>query len=182
MPTPNTMPLSNVMPGGAGPVLPIAGVPSVGTDEVQTVTIGGTPTGGSFTLTLEGYTTAAIPWNATNATLLASIDAALEALPNVGTGGVTVAAGTLTAGIGTLTCTFDTGNRARSPLLGVMTATNAMTGTAPTIAVARTTPGVGASFRGVGTGIIVTDITNKKAYINTGTANVPVWTVLGSQT
>src|SRR4051794_15606160 len=83
-----------------------AGVPGAGTSEIQTITIGGTPTGGTFRLRYEGQTTANIPWNATNATLVASIDAALEALATVGTGNVTTAVGTMTAGIGTITVTF----------------------------------------------------------------------------
>ena len=78
----------------------------VGTNEVQTLTFGGTPTGGTFTLTFDGYTTAPISWSSTNATLVANIDAALEALPNIGAGGVTVAVGTMTNGIGTITVTF----------------------------------------------------------------------------
>jgi hypothetical protein len=83
-----------------------AGAPANGTSEVQTLTIGGTPTGGTFTLAFDGFTTAPITWSATNATLIANIDTALEALPNIGTNGVTTAAGTVTAGIGTITITF----------------------------------------------------------------------------
>src|SRR6185436_15715861 len=83
-----------------------SGAPTAGVNEVQTITIGGTPSGGTFVLSFDGFQTTAITWVAVNATLLASIDAALEALPNIGTGGVTTAAGTLTAGIGTLTVTF----------------------------------------------------------------------------
>jgi hypothetical protein len=158
-----------------------AGVPGVGTSEVQTITIGGTPTGGDFKLTFEGFTTAAIPWNATNATLIASIDAALEALPNIGTGGVTTAVGTMTAGIGTATVTF-AGNLANKAVSTMTVANNSLTGTSPTVAVAETTPGVDASNRGAPVGAIVTDVTNGKAYINTGTALVPVWTVVGAQT
>lgn len=53
-----------------------------GVDEVQTVTISGGPTGGTFTLTFNGQTTAAIPYNAT----ALQVQAALQALSNVGTG------------------------------------------------------------------------------------------------
>jgi hypothetical protein len=158
-----------------------AGAPGAGTSEVQTLTIGGTPTGGTFKLTFEGFTTAAIPWNATNATLIASIDAALEALPNIGTGGVTTAAGTLTAGIGTITLTF-AGNLATKAVATITVADNSLTGTAPTLAVAETTPGVDVTGRGTPTGGRLTDITNGKEYINTGTALAPTWTVLGTQT
>jgi hypothetical protein len=57
-------------------------------DEKQTVTIGGSPTGGdTFTLTFDGYPTTALAYNAP----LLTVDAALEALPNVGANNVTVA-------------------------------------------------------------------------------------------
>lgn len=157
-----------------------AGAPSAGTDEVQTVTIGGTPTGGTFKLAYKSKTTAAIAWSATNATLVANIDAALEALSTIGTGGVTTAVGTMTAGIGTITLTF-VGPNAKKAVPLVTVVQNSMTGTAPTIAIAETTPGVSASHRGAAKGTIVTDTTNGKAYINTGTATVPTWTVVGAQ-
>lgn len=57
--------------------------------EGQTVTVTGGPTGGSFTLTLAGQTTAAIAWNAT----AAAVQTALEALSNVNVGDVTVTGG-----------------------------------------------------------------------------------------
>jgi hypothetical protein len=46
-------------------------------NEVQRITITGTPTGGTFTLTFQGNTTAPIAYNASAATVVA----ALEALP-----------------------------------------------------------------------------------------------------
>src|SRR4030095_42426 len=115
-----------------------AGAPVAGTDEIQTITIGGTPTGGTFALTFEGFTTAPISWNATNATLIAAIDAALEALPNIGTGNVVTAVGTMTAGIGTATVTFS--NALGKKAVSTMTvANNSLTGTTPTVRVAATT-------------------------------------------
>lgn len=59
------------------------------TEEVQTVTITGTPTGGTYTLTFNGQTTAAIPYNAT----AAQVRTALEALSNIGAGNVTTSGG-----------------------------------------------------------------------------------------
>lgn len=165
-----------------GTILESAGAPSAGTSEVQTLTIGGTPTGGSFKIYFEGFTSSSITWSATDATLLANLQAAIDALPSLGTNGFIAAAGTLTNGIGTITLTAG-GNRAKQALGSVLSCpTNALTGTAPTLAVAETTPGVDASFRGAGKGAIVSDTTNGKAYINTGTALVPVWTVVGAQT
>src|SRR5580693_4919695 len=62
----------------------------------QTVTITGTPTGGTFTLTYtapsgQTYTTAAINYNAS----AANVVTALTALSVIGTGGVTATGGTL---------------------------------------------------------------------------------------
>ncbi|MDX3232880.1 hypothetical protein [Streptomyces sp. ME19-01-6] len=59
------------------------------TSEVQTVTVTGTPTGGTYTLTFSGQTTAGIPYNAT----AAQVKTALEALSNVDVGDVTVTGG-----------------------------------------------------------------------------------------
>jgi hypothetical protein len=173
--------LANVIEGGRQ-ALYNAGAPVAGTDEVQTITIGGTPTGGTFTLTFGGFTTAPIPWSATNATLLASIDAALEALPNIGAGGVATAAGTLTAGIGTITVTFNGANLAKRAWTVMTANAAALTGTAPTVAVARTTPGVDATYRNAAPGQLLTDTTNSKVYVQTGVAGAPTWTVVGSQT
>lgn len=58
-------------------------------NEVKTVTITGTPTGGTVTLTLDGETTGTIAYNASAATVLA----ALEALSNVDAGAVVVTGG-----------------------------------------------------------------------------------------
>lgn len=154
------------------------GAPVAGTNEVQTITFGGTPTGGTFTLTFEGFTTAAITWVNVNATLVSNIDTALEALPNIGTGAVTTAVATMTAGIGTITCTF-AGNLGLKAV-ATMTATSSLTGTTPTVAVTETTPGVAPTARGAAVGAtLVRD--NGVLYINTGTALAPTWTVVGSQ-
>jgi hypothetical protein len=158
-----------------------AGAPSAGTSEVQTLTIGGTPTGGTFKLRFDGYTTAAITWSATNNTLIANIQAALRALANVGAAGVTVADVDLASGIGSVTITFG-GNLAKMAVATITVANNSLTGTSPTVAVAETTPGVTATARGAALGALCVDTTNKKLYINTGTALNPTWTVVGTQT
>lgn len=164
---------------GAGRGYTSTGAPSAGTTAVQTITIGGTPTSGTFTLTFGGFTTAAITWSNVNATLVSNIDTALEALPNIGTGGVTTAVGTMTAGIGTITVTFAGNNAVR--VQPTMTATSSLVGTAPTVSVATTTPGVAASGAGAAIGaLLVRD--NGVLYVNTGTAVAPTWTVVGTQT
>lgn len=158
-----------------------AGAPVAGTNAIQTLTIGGTPTGGTFRLAFEGFVTGDIAWSSTNNTLRDNVDAALEALPNIGASGVTTAVGTMTAGVGTLTITF-AGNRGLSVLADITVNNNSMTGTAPTVGVATTTPGVGASARGAPKGATLVDTTNGIAYINTGTALAPTWTKVGTQT
>lgn len=169
--------------GGLGDPLSNAGAPVSGTDEVQTLTIGGAPTAGAgsgFTLVYAGFTTALILWSATNATLIAAIDAALEALPVIGTGNVTTAVGVMTAGVGTATITF-AGGLAKQAVNTITVGVNSMTGAAPTVAVTETTPGVTATALGAAAGGLLIDTTNKKLYINTGTAAAPTWTVVGTQ-
>lgn len=63
-----------------------AGPAGSGTNEQQVITLTGVPTGGTFTLTFSGQTTSAIAYNASAAT----VDAALEALSNIGAGDVAV--------------------------------------------------------------------------------------------
>ena len=154
-----------------------AGAPGAGTDEVQTITATGTPTGGTFRLSCGGFVTAALPALAT----AAQIDTALEALTPIGAGGVVCAGGPLVTA--PVTVTFSGASTAKSsqPALAVVDA--ALTGgTNPAVAVARTTPGVGPTGQGAAKGALLTDTTAGKLYINTGTPAAPVWTVVGAQT
>lgn len=103
-----------------------------GTNEVQTATITGAPTGGTYTLSFWGYTTTPLAFNAAPAT----VQAALEALPNVEPGDITVT-GTASA----LTFTF--GGQWQYENVPQITATGSFTGgTTPAINTATTTPGV----------------------------------------
>jgi hypothetical protein len=107
------------------------------TNEVQTLTITGTPTAGSFTLTLDGQTTAPILFSAT----AAAVQAALLLLPNIAPNGVTVTGG---PGPGTPYIVTFTG-RLAGINVNAMTAAHTFTGgTTPTIAVTTTTPGADA--------------------------------------
>ena len=73
----------------------IDGFPAGSQNEVQTLSItGGTPTTGTFKLTLNGETTAALAYNAT----AADIQSALEALSGVNAGDVIVSGTNLAAG------------------------------------------------------------------------------------
>jgi len=165
---------------GLGTPLQSAGAPSAGTDEIQTLTFTDI-TGGSFMLSFDGYKTTPINWSATNNTLVANIDAALEALPNIGTGGVTTAVGTMTAGIGTITVTF-VGNNAKKNVALMTVDYAAILGTGATVACATTTPGVDATGRCSPKGAKLIDTTNGIDYINTGSPLGPTWTKVGTQT
>lgn len=99
-----------------------AGSADPATNEVQTITLtdGHTATGGTFTLTYDGQTTSAIAYDANAAT----IDAALEALSNIGAGDVSVS-GTLNTGI---TVTF-TGALAATNVVALTADFGSTTGT-----------------------------------------------------
>ncbi|WP_098007858.1 hypothetical protein [Streptomyces sp. sk226] len=102
------------------------------TNEVQTLTVTGGPTGGTFTITWSGQTTAAIAYNAT----APQVQTALEALSNIAPGDVTV---TGTAG-GPWTLTW--GGTQLGENVAAPTTTEAFTGgTTPDITIATTTAG-----------------------------------------
>lgn len=161
------------------PVYSYAGAPVNGTNEVDTLTIQSGTSAGTFTLTVAGgRTTAPITWSATDATLIANIDAAVEALSAVGIGGVTTAAGTGSSGIGTYTLTFTGKNAAQDfPLLSI--GTNSLTGgAAPTITT--TTAGVAGTFTNALPGALLEDTTNGELYQNISTTiGAPNWQIKG---
>ncbi len=117
---------------------PYAGQASEG----QTVTITGTPTGGTFTLTLNGETTAAIAYNAT----AAAVESALEALPSLSAADVTVTGG---PGPGTpYVVAF--GGAYAGQNVAQMTASGSFTGgSSPAVAVTTTTAGGGTATDGL---------------------------------
>jgi len=163
---------TNVIEGAYGGARANAGVPSNGTSAIQTGTIGGTPTAGSIAFqSTNGIISGSALWSATNNTLIAHIQAVLDAL--LGTDEVLVAVGTMTAGIGTFTVTFQNNSAAKvQPLL---TGINNLTGTSPTFSMATTTPGVNATHRGAPKGGMVQDQTNGNVYVNHGTQTAPTW-------
>jgi hypothetical protein len=104
-------------------------------NDVQTITVTGTPTGGSFRLALSGQVTGPIAYNA-NA---AAVQAALEALSNVGTGNVVGGGGPLPGTAVTATFQGDVAG-VEVPLITLYS--NSLTGGAtPTVTIAHTTPG-----------------------------------------
>jgi len=101
-------------------------------NEIQTVTISGAPTGGTFSLLFAGQLAAGIAFNATAAT----VQAALQALSTIGSGNATVTGSA--GGPWTVTFAGALGNL-NQPL---MTAINSLTGgTTPSIAIAETQVG-----------------------------------------
>ena len=169
-----TNPFPSNQPQVGGPYFN-AGAPSAGTSCVQTVTLGGTPTGGTFTLAFAGQVTGAIAWTATDATLASNIATALNALTDIGPSGVTGAVGTGSSGIGTYTVTFAAQN-ADLTVPGMTIGSNNLTGTAPTVTVATTTTGVTATIRGCYPGTEITDYSVPKQWFNCSpNKNAPLW-------
>ena len=121
------LPTSGANAGYAVPVAALA-------NEVKTITITGTPTGGTFTLTFDGETTAAIAYNAA----ASAVQTALEAMSNITAGDVTVTGG---PGPGTaFTVTF--GGRYAGINVPVFTGSASFTGgTTPGVTLATTTEG-----------------------------------------
>lgn len=100
---------------------------------VQTVTISGTPTGGTFTLTFNEQTTSGIAYNAAAAT----VQTALQGLSTIGSGNATV---TGSAG-GPYTVTFAAALANTSVAQIVPSGSGLTGGTSPTVTVAYTTRG-----------------------------------------
>ena len=153
--------------------------PSNGVNGVETLTFGGTITGGTFALQFLGNTTGPITWSATNATLIANISTALNAINTVGTGGFTVAAGSLTAGIGTVTATAGANiGLITIPVFTIVN--NALTGTSPTLTVALTTTGTQADGRKSAKGTLCIG-SDGKLYQNLGAPLAPTWTKVSAE-
>lgn len=164
-----------IIEGTYGPFA-VSGVPSNGTDAVFTLTFAAGTDGGTFKLAKDGYTTAAISWSSTNNTLIANIDAALEALPNVPASGVTTAVGTMTNGIGTITVTMagTLGKRVATP---ITVADDSLTGSGAEVTIEETTPGVTATGWGCLPGALAVDTDSTgKLYKNTSATRFPTWT------
>jgi hypothetical protein len=139
----------NGLTGGTTPAPAIAPTTTgAAVADVQTLSITGSPTGGSFTLTFDGQTTAAIPFNAT----AARVQAALTALSNIGANNVACTGGPLPGS--SVTITF-AGRLAPGPR-DLITGTSMLTSAGgPAPVVAHTTPG-----RGIGQVAVPVDADN----------------------
>lgn len=146
----------------------LAGAPGNGTTQVETLEVIGSPTGGTFKLAFEGQTTDALAHNA-NAT---AIQTALRALPTIGSAGVTV------SGTNPYTVTF-AAHKARTALGRITLAENALTGgTAPTVDITLTTPGVTANPYKPLAAAKLRRLDTNAVLNNAGTADEPNWTAL----
>lgn len=106
-----------------------------GTNEVQSLAITGTPTGGTFTATYSGQTTASINHNAT----AAAVQTALENLSNIAVGDVACTGGPLP---GTPVVITFKGNLGLQNVAAITTTDSLSGGTAPASAITTTTAGV----------------------------------------
>lgn len=105
------------------------------TNEVQSIAITGTPTGGTFTLSFKGQQTAPIPYSAT----AAQVQSALEALSNLDPNDVVVTGGALPGSA--VTVTF--GGRYSGSDVPTLVSTAALTGgSSPAVNVTTTTQGL----------------------------------------
>lgn len=161
-------------------LLSIAGLVGVvtagdGTSDVQTITITGSPTGGTFTLTFGGQTTIPLPFNAT----AAQVESALNALSSLGAYSVACTGGPL-PGTGIVVTFQYGGNQA------VITHADSLTGGAtPAVVVTHTTPGTGAVLDPTGRVVLTganrwqfltrTGITPKTAQMLFAWVNGPVY-------
>jgi hypothetical protein len=110
-------------------------ISSAAANEVQSLTISGTPTGGTFTLTFGGQTTTPIAFNAT----AAAVQTALAALSSIGSGNITCSGGPLPGSAITVTFNGLLANQPQSLMVGATALTG---GTSPALAIARVTSGV----------------------------------------
>lgn len=111
-----------------------------GTDAVQTITFGGTVTGGTYTASFNGATSAAINWNDSAATVQTKL-LAMSSIPSAN--GVVVTGG---PGPTALVVTFS--NDISGTFQNAMTVTSSLTGTAPTVSVVQTTLGASGDVAG----------------------------------
>jgi hypothetical protein len=134
---------------GLGDPLLHAGVPSDGTTEIQTITVTpDTSAGGTYKLSYEGFVTAALADTAT----AAQVQAALRALPSIGSAGVTVTGSTG----GPYTITFG-GNLVKLDVSDLLVETEDGVGVVQAV----DTPGVTATQREAALGALLHDTTNR---------------------
>lgn len=108
---------------------------STGQNEIQTLDLLNSPTGGTFTVTFDGQTTGAIAYNANAAT----VEAALEALSNITVADLTTTGGSLP---GTAITVEFGGTLAESNVAQMTINPASLTGSGVSMAISTPTPGV----------------------------------------
>lgn len=128
-------PITQAFPASIEAIINTAATSSAYAADVQTVTETGTPSGGTFTLSVLSVQTAPLSYSASSG----AVAAALNALPGIATvGGVTASGGPLPATA--IVVTFV--NQGIQPL--ILAQSSGLTGgTTPLVSVAHTTPGSG---------------------------------------
>jgi hypothetical protein len=148
-----------------------------GTDEIQSVSISGTPAGGTFTLTFGAATTATIPFNAT----ATQVQTALNAISTIGGsthGSVVCTGGPLP---GTPVAVRFSGDLAQTNVAAMTAASGGLTGgTTPTASVSTTTAGVAPDQTLVLAAGLMTAWMTGMLTTNPLTANASRWTCTNS--
>ena len=169
----STIPVTATTDGDAS-ILP--GYLNTNSDQIETITVNGSPTGGTFTLTHGGQTTAAITYDGTASGTAANIQTALTALSTVGTSDITGLSNALVDGISATEFTVEWRQALGGTVFPVMTHADSLTGgTSPSLSISITqasVPTVTATATAVGSAGNVNP--NTLVYINSGIAGVSV--------
>lgn len=127
-------PLSQAPPTQISDIVKLSGTP---TNEVQTLTVTGTPTGGTFRLAFNSVATANIAFNAS----AAAVQSALELISTIGAGNVAATGGPLPTTA--VVITFQNNLAAQNVPLITATGVTLTGGTTPGVTIVETTPGTG---------------------------------------
>lgn len=159
------------------PLLSIGTAPTDGVSEVQLLTPDSASDAGDFTLTYDGEETDPITFDAT----IEDIQAALEALSNIGAGNVVCSGDdpetpTQIGDGGVITVTF--ANALGGLDVSELTANSSLTLSAVPVDITPSTdtPGERGTYRGAQGGALLEDTADGVLYVNSGSAAVPVWT------
>ncbi len=141
-----------------------------GTNEVQTITITGTPTSGTFALGYGGQITAPIAFDA----IAADVQTALRALSTIGSGNVNVAGGPLPGSA--VTATF-VGTLASKNVETLTSNIAGLGGGSPAITITATTPGLPSNTIVLAPGIPLVWDVSAGYFSNPFTVDVTAWYV-----
>jgi hypothetical protein len=164
---------------GGGP-LTKAGVPTTGIAQVETATIVGTITGsGDATFTITSALVTGSPLAVAVAVLNGDTPTVVAAKAAVvlNANAAVSTHYTATSNVADLILTAKK-SAANDATLNIAFTNGTCTGLTPNATSANTTAGVKGDYRGADYGTVVADTTNSNLYFNTGTVNVPTWTLL----